>query len=348
LAQRNRAFIYLVFFIFLCCSCTPAFLKHIDEYKFESSSAKPDYSKLDYWAANPYKRNLSDSVPRPLKNNFIKDSSVDVFFLHPTTFGDDKDARWNADINSDTINSKTDYSTILFQASAFNECRVFAPRYRQAHIRSYYTKDTASAFHAFDLAYLDLKMAFQYYLDHYNNGRPIIIASHSQGSTHAQRLLKEFFDGKPLKNKLVAAYVIGMYIPQNAFTELQPCKDSLQTGCFVGWRSFKKGYEADYVKAEKTKSYVTNPLTWGSVDTYAPRELNKGAVLTNFNTLRPHVADAQIHDGVLWLNRPHFPGSFLLAIKNYHIGDINLFYMNIRENVHARVGAYLKRGIVKK
>jgi hypothetical protein len=342
LAQKNIAFIYLLSFIGCFYSCSPAYLKHIGEYKFENSDDKPDYSKLDYWAANPYKKNLSDSIPKSLRNNFIKDSSVDVFFLHPTTFGDNNDARWNADINSDTINAKTDYSTILFQASAFNECRVFAPRYRQAHLRAYYTKDTASALRAFDLAYQDLKTAFQYYLDHYNNGRPIIIASHSQGSTHAQRLLKEFFDGKPLKNKLVAAYVIGMYIPQNTFAELQPCKDSLETGCFVGWRSLRKGYEPGYVQAERTKCYVTNPLTWTNGYEYAPRDLNQGAVLKKFNNIRLHVADAQIHDGVLWLSRPHFPGSFLLPIKNYHIGDINLYYMNIRENVHARVNAFKK------
>lgn len=343
MAQRNIALICLVIVVLLDSCSSAAYLRHIPEYKIESKDDKPDYSKLGYWAANPYKKSLSDSVPEPLRNSFIKDSSVDVFFLHPTTFGDENDARWNADINSDTINAITDYKPILFQASAFNECRIFAPRYRQAHLRSYYTKDTVSALAAFDLAYQDLKTAFQYYLEHYNNGRPIIIASHSQGSTHAQRLLKEFFDGKPLKNKLVAAYVIGMYIPQNTFAELQQCKDSLQTGCFVAWRSFKKGYEADYVKIEKTKCYVTNPLTWTNGNEFAPRNLNQGAVLTKFNKLRLHAADAQIHEGVLWLNHPHFPWSFLYRAKNYHIGDINLFYMNIRENVHARIASFKKR-----
>ena len=41
-------------------------------------------------------------------------------------------------LNDQSLNAKTDYSTILYQASAFNEYRVFAPRYRQAHLRSYY------------------------------------------------------------------------------------------------------------------------------------------------------------------------------------------------------------------
>ena len=220
MAQRIGTLVLVVFVLSFYNSCSRVYLKHLDEYKFVSKDNKPDYSQLEYWAANPYKKNLSDSVPEPLRNGFVKDTSVDVFFLHPTTYGILDGNSWNADINSDTINAKTDYSTILYQATAFNECRIFAPRYRQCELRAYYTKDTASAIHAFHLAYQDLKTAFQYYLDHYNNGRPIIIASHSQGSTHAIRLLKEFFDGKPLMHQLIAAYVVGMYIPQGSFTNL--------------------------------------------------------------------------------------------------------------------------------
>ena len=297
---------------------------------------------LDYWAAHPYKKNPSDSVPEPLRASYMKDSMVDVFFLHPTTFGSKDDTAWNADINDSTINAKTDCTTILFQASAFNECRVFAPRYRQAHLRSYYIKDESAGLKAFDLAYQDIKTAFQYYLDHYNNGRPIIIASHSQGTTHAKRLLKEFFDNKPLQNKLVAAYIIGIAVPKNYFTELQPCKDSIQTGCFVGWRSFKEGYEPEFVKKENERSYVTNPLTWTTTEEYAPKSLNRGAILLKFDRLVQYVTDAQIHDGILWMHKPHFPGSFFYRSKNYHIGDINLFYMNIRENIRARINAYRK------
>jgi len=248
----------------------------------------------------------------------------------------------DADINSAVINAKTDYTTILYQASVFNECRVFAPRYRQANIRAYFTTDS-EAVRAFDLAYNDIKTSFQYYLDHYNKGRPIIIASHSQGTTHAERLLKEFFDDKPLKSKLVVAYITGIAIPKDYFTSLAPCKDSTQTGCFVGWRTYRKGYEPDFVKKEKGKGFVTNPLTWTSNTEYAPKTLNRGAVLRNFNKISPNVADAQIHDDVLWIHKPHFPGSFFFRTKNYHIGDINLFYMNIRDNVRTRIGAFWKQ-----
>ncbi len=279
-------------------------------------------------------------MPGLYKVEYVKDSSVDVFFLHPTSFVKIKDKRWNADLDDEDLNQRTDSSTILYQASAFNECRVFGPRYRQANIRAYFTKDTVSALAALDLAYQDLKKAFQYYLDHYNHGRPIIIASHSQGSSHAQRLLKEFFDGKPLQKQLVAAYIIGMYIPADEFRDLGPCKDSLQTGCVIGWRSFKSGYIAKFVKKEKKLCYVTNPLTWTTDGDLASSDLNLGGVIPKSKKIILHIADAQVHSHVLWVDRPSFPGSFLYLTRNYHVGDINLFYMNIRENLHARIAAY--------
>ena len=55
------------------------------------------------------------------------------------------------------------------------------------------------------------------YLKKYNNGKPIIIAGHSQGSAHLVTLLKEFFDGKNLKKKLIAAYLPGTIITENDF-----------------------------------------------------------------------------------------------------------------------------------
>src|SRR4051812_12266936 len=88
---------------------------------------------------------------------------------------------------------------------------------------------------------------------------------------------------------------------------------------------------------------VTNPLTWKTTDEYAPYSLNKGAVTTTFNRVIHGATDAQIHDGVLWINRPRIPGSIFLNIKNYHIGDINLFYVNIRENLRERVDAFTNK-----
>lgn len=332
----------VLFSVILLASCSPSYTRYIGNYKLQRTGNQPDYSSLDYWAAHPWKKDPSDSVPQSLAKNYMPDSVVDVFFIHPTTLTDSKDARMNADINDAALNAKTDYSSILFQASVFNELRVFAPRYRQAHLRSYYIDDTVAALQAFDTAYSDVKAAFIFFLEHFNNGRPIIIAAHSQGSTHGIRLLKEFFDGTPLGNRLVVAYLPGMGIPLNSYNQLQPCADSLQTGCFCGWRTYRRGYEPVF-SGNYRKSYVTNPLNWTITDTYAPASANQGAVLRNFNKMYRHVTDAQVNDGILWAKRPQFPGSFLYRASNYHIGDINLFYLNIRSNIQTRIRAFWKR-----
>jgi Protein of unknown function (DUF3089) len=312
-------------------------------YQFKSISGKPDYSDLNYWAAHPWKKDPSDSVPSPLQKQQIQDSAADVFFVHPTTLTAKKDSSANARTDDASINAKTDYSTILYQASAFaNGCRIFAPRYRQAHYRSFFS-NTAATKMAFDLAYSDVKTAFEYYLAHHNTGRPIIIAAHSQGTVHAARLLKEFFENKPLQKKLVAAYLVGMPIADSYFTSITPCTDSLATGCFVSWRTYKKGYtEPKFVAKETFKAVVTNSLTWQTDAGYATLKLNTGGVLKNFNKLKPGVVDAQINGNVLWVCKPKFFGNFLIRTKNYHIADINFFYNNIRQNVGARIRNYLK------
>ena len=312
-------------------------------YNFTSKTKLPNYNNLDYWAAHPWKKDLSDSVPKPLQQTYIPDSLADVFFIHPTTLTDKADNRWNADINDAEINARTDYSTILYQASVFNKnCRVFAPRYRQAHIRSFFI-DGADSEEAFQIDYEDVKAAFINYLTNYNNNRPIIIASHSQGTKHASRLLKEFFDNKPLLNNLVCAYIIGLPVPENYFSFIKPCEDSLSTGCVISWRTFKSGSsEPQKIANENFKSIVINPLSWKIETGKISSSYNKGGILRNFNKIIPGVVNAQIHNNVLWTSKPNMPGKIFFFRKNYHIGDINLFYINIRENAEARIKAFLK------
>jgi hypothetical protein len=332
----------LAFFILfvVVSGCSKKYQAFVQQYQFKEKTSVPDYNNLDYWAAHPWKKDLSDSIPKPLRIE-KQDSIVDVFFLHPTTYTDVRFG-WNANINDAYINAKTDYSSILYQASVFNQhCRIFAPRYRQAHFSSFFINNSETRA-AFDTAYADVKRAFEFYLEHYNNNRPIIIAGHSQGAMMSERLLKDFFDGKPLQQKLVVGYFIGWPTPQNSFEKIPVCEDSLQTNCFCGWRTFKKNYTPSYVKEEKTISYVTNPLSWTTTSEYVGTEKHKGSVLRDFNKVIPNTTDAQIHNGVLWVNKPKFPGAIFYRSRNYHIGDINLFYMNMRENIEQRISAYMK------
>jgi hypothetical protein len=161
----------------------------------------------------------------------------------------------------------------------------------------------------------------------------------------AIELLKEFFDNKPLQKQLVVAYIVGWPLETKNFVSLRACAQPAQTNCVCSWRTFKMGYEAPWVKKEKERGaslIVTNPLSWTTDTGFVSRQANKGSVLTRFNTIYKKTADAQIKNGVLYSYRPQFPGSFLYRTDNYHIGDINLYYINIRENVRDRIAAYLQ------
>ncbi|HEY6504433.1 MAG TPA: DUF3089 domain-containing protein [Chitinophagaceae bacterium] len=337
----SRFLFFLVLF-FHFPSCSDKYKAFQNNYTFKSKDGKPDYSDINYWAAHPGKWDPSDSIPKPLQYE-SRDSSADVFFLYPTTYTKKIESD-NASIDDDYINAKTDYTAILYQASVFNQqCRVFSPRYRQASIKLFFAKDEDIKEKAFDIAYADIKNAFEYYLQHWNNGRPIIIAGHSQGSKFAEQLLKDYFEGKPLYNKLVVAYVAGWSVPKEYFTSLKMCSDSLQTGCVCSWRTFRKGYVPAYLEFEKGNSFVTNPLTWTTDDQPAPRQMNKGSVLFKFNKVYKQTTGAQISNGFLYTKKPKFPWSFLYFTKNYHAGDFNLYYMNIRENIRQRIVAFNKR-----
>lgn len=347
----------LLFLTLLTIGCSPKTYHHLRTYQYKSETGVPNYQQLDYWAAHPAKWDPSDSLPNRLmkertkkgkiggNNSMTKETLVDVFFLHPTSLTDFDDPRTTAPVDDAKIQAKTDYSSILYQASVFNEdARVFAPRYRQAHLRTFYITDTVVAQKIFDTAYQDIKAAFEHYLQQENNNRPFIIAAHSQGTRHAAQLMKEYIDGKPLQNKLIAAYIIGLPVPKTLFTTIPVCSDPNQTGCVVSWRTYQRGTTRDPILDNETiPAIVVNPLSWDTTSTRISRKENKGSVLKNFKRLKAKVTDAEIHNNILWSIKPRFFGNFLLKTNNYHIGDINLFYLSIRENVKQRIAAYWKR-----
>jgi hypothetical protein len=337
--MRHLCFVLLFGCLFGCTAPKESYTR---VQQSSPSETAPQYSDLRFWAAHPHKWDPSDSIPRPLRSE-PRDTVADVFFIHPTTFTQ-KGLQGNAPLHDSALNNKTDQGSILFQATAFNQhARVFAPRYRQAHYSSFYL-DSAQAIPLFDTAYADVQAAFAFYLQQHHHNRPIVIAAHSQGALLAIRLLHDFFDNKPLQNNLVAAYIIGWPVRRGAFAQIPVCSTPAQTGCFVSWRTFKEGYIPPYIQLEEGAAAVVNPLHWRTTTDAAPYGLNKGSVLRQFNTVVPQVADARIvPQGVLWVSKLRFPGAFLLNTSNYHIGDINLFYVNVRQNVGERIRAFVQQ-----
>jgi hypothetical protein len=321
------------------------------EQPFALSPQPPDvdYSNEANWAALPWRKDMADSLPQKIMTDGQQTAAVDVFFIHPTTYTGSPTEwsfYWNADVNNSTINKKTDEGSILYQSSVFNEsCRVFAPRYRQAHISAFYTQDQQSGNAALELAYQDIRKAFEYFLKHYSKNRPFIIAGHSQGTRHAGKLLRELVENDAtLSNRLVASYLVGMPVPVKYFQRLPLCDDPDDIGCFVSWCTFQEGfYPPNYTLSGYPNVVCVNPLSWKADTLNVHRNNNLGGIAWNFSRIIPKINNARIHNGMLWIEEPRVRGRMFINMSNYHIADYNLFWLNIRENVKQRCAMYFKQ-----
>ena len=326
----------ILFSSFLCLLTLALFSQKLPDFNPNDQPAAPDYTQGKYWSALPFRTDAADVIPPD--EAWISDSlkEVDVFYIYPTMYS--KGKTWNADINNKKLNRKIDRLPVKFQATAFNaSCRVYAPRYRQGIIQCYY--DSANGAKGLDFAYQDVKVAFQYYLDHYNHGRPFIIASHSQGSSHAWRLLREMIDGKPLAKQMICAYVVGMSVDPTLYKEIKPCGEPTETGCYVTWSSFKEGYDPG--KSVLRNPVCVNPITWTRDSALVPASASQGSIFLKVKHKKwQHAASAQIHHDYLWVKNK-LP--FVRSWNTLHLLDYNLFWYDIRKNVADRIKVYLKK-----
>lgn len=342
-----RNFLVLMALSFICSNsfAQEIYTEEIEVPFAESPvPAAPNYADTSNWVALPQKEDMADLVP---KNCDLKDrqadAKVDVFFLHPTTFL--KGTGWNADLTDEELNNMTAEFPVKYQSTVFNgSCKIYAPRYRQAHIRSFFYMEEGGQ-ESLDIAYADVKEAFQYYMDHYNNGRPFIIASHSQGTYHASRLLRDVVEGTELQDQMVAAYIIGFPVRDTTFEVLQPCTSPDQTGCFVSYGTYAEDYYPEIYDVFLKDAIIVNPVSWNMDTTAVSYTKQKGYVGKSFSKPKTKVWGTRIVNGMLWVTKPHvFLGKFL-RMKDFHIGDYNIFWMDIRENVALRCKTYLNDGV---
>lgn len=191
-------------------------------------NAQTDYSQLTNWYFHPDKliniveiydldiavidKNLNVDSIIEIENNAGIDTGVDVFWVHPTQLT--SIPPFPTSVPLDDQPSSTISATILAQGSLLAKYgRFFAPRYRQASPSSFLGGSFSDQERATALieTYSDIKAAFLYYLEHYNNGNKIILAGHSQGSYLLGMLLRDLFDNNPdLRAQLVTAALGGM------------------------------------------------------------------------------------------------------------------------------------------
>jgi Protein of unknown function (DUF3089) len=319
--------------------------------------APPDYSNTSAWAAFPGLASHVEDVPSGV--NKSKNPSVPVFFIHPTTYL--TMTIGNAAFDAREANERVDDVVLRAQATVFNDCcKIFAPRYRQASLRAV-TSNSPVGYAATDLAYGDVARAFDEFL-RLNPEGPFLIASHSQGSIHALRLLQEKIAGTPLQKRLVAAYAIGLALPTEiAAHGLPVCSSEKATGCVITWNTVKRGHvdrrreedaviwwDGRYQPIAGRELVCVNPLDW-QPGGQASASKNKGAI---YGAGRPgqipaplkELTGAWCENGLLGIDIPmkerRYYADALTMTGVYHDFDYALFYMNIRANVITRIKAW--------
>ncbi len=310
---------------------------------------KIDYSVKDNWYQIP---------------EITKD--VDTFYIFATEY-----------IATSFEEGAPDYATIdnpemranapmeyMAHSSVFEEStNVFAPFYRQSGLR--YAGEVWQKTGNIDAAitgmpYDDITDALDYYFENCNEGRPFIIAAHSQGSAMVKLVLKNYFkEHTEYYKRMVAAYVIGYAVTKDeldANPHLKFAAGETDTGVIISWNvEGPKNAEVNASTAVLLPNAISiNPLNWKLDDTYAPASENLGSYMPNAETgtyeFTDVGADAQVLPGrgVVITHAEAEPVPEELAETacaffgpdGRHADDYSFYYNNIKDNVAKRIAAY--------
>jgi len=249
-------------------------------------------------------------------------------------------------------------------ATTFAEStNVFAPYYRQSGLKyagEVYQRDGNINAALLGMPYDDITAALDYFFEHYNEGRPFIIAGHSQGSALVKLLLMRYFKEHPdYYQRMVAAYVIGYAVTKEDlenYPYLKFATGESDAGVIISWNTEgPKNVEQDAKTVVLMPNGISiNPLNWKLDETYAPASMNLGSLVENENTGEPEIADLGA-DAQVCLAR----GSIVTHAKaasipeedakvaaqffgpdGRHGEDYTYFYNNIKDNVAKRIATY--------
>jgi hypothetical protein len=276
------------------------------------------------------------------------DKKVDVFYIYPTAYyGDDP---WCAADNADMRAEARGYRDT--QASLFEtEGNLYAPFYRQLGLSSE-MKMMGEGMPIFDqsvkeVPLVDCKAAFEYFLQRHNEGKPIIFASHSQGTIIMRHLLLWIKDAHPdVLKRTIACYMIGFAINDDycASVGIPFAEGESDTGVIISYNTESPGAAENPLLALPNPRAI-NPINWKRDDTYAPASESAGSRV-QFDTGtppvdKPHYADAQLNEqrGTVVTNAVVPSGGFWPA-GVLHLYDYELFYYDLQANVSKRVSAY--------
>ena len=346
------------------------------DFTEEDAPLPPDYSNIDSWAAKPSIDGPQFYVPSTEYTVNKDKNDIDVFYIHPTGFFE---TAWN--FNMDKNRSAYERTEIMLanQVSAFNEsCNIFAPEYRQATYYSFFDKNS-NGIKALDLAYKDVANAFDYYIENENNGKPFIIAGHSQGALHAQRLIKNKILNKDLNARFICAYIIGYIIPEihyeDLFEDIKRSDSFNDTNCIISWSTVVEGFTRNREKTPywtskgwdyelmRQKIVATNPFSWTNNSSWH-KDIHNKAIINraenyDFNDrfriehtgCKKSIGLTKVQDFETSLNKNsgllETRGSLINKFKkmkffngDLHSFDMMLFWGSLRNNIKDRINAF--------
>lgn len=218
------------------------------------TSGDPDYSDAKSWLCLPGHEDacavdLSTTIVAAdgslTKEAFKADpkAPIDCFYVYPTV---SLDSTGNSDMNA----GPEERSVVRSQFARFGSvCRTYAPLYRQITLTALRAGLSGGGQQvAVDRAmgYNDVVNAWNYYLEHYNDGRGVVLIGHSQGSGVLTQLIANEIDGKPIQKRLVSAILAGtrLQVPKGkdvggAFQHVPLCHSPKDTGCAIAFASFR-------------------------------------------------------------------------------------------------------------
>ncbi len=232
---------------------------------FSDGSSVPEYkvpeSAFDA-SRTPPAPNYSEAVNWAVLPGSGKGKPVDVVFFHPTScFGDES---WNQAMPDERNNHAT-MDSIKRQAGVFEgQSNVYAPFYRQVSLYVLKAREEDRN-KALNVAYSDIERAFACYIENFNDGKPFILAGHSQGSNFLLWLLERRVLNDPeLRKQLVAAYVVGWSLTVDdikASPQLEICESFDEAVCIVSYNTQEKDPEVSIVRKN---AIGVNPLLWNT------------------------------------------------------------------------------------
>ncbi len=192
----------------------------------------------------------------------------DVIYFLPTCVSDWTDSTGTVRHNADPYRADHlkawQLSAELADTIFATRANLFLPYYRQATFGGLQGEAVTEAC---GMAVGDALSAFDYYLKHYNHGRPFILAGYSQGGMMVKEVLKHMDDDT--YGHLIAAYVVGYGVtaadtltqPGHRMSHVQLALDSLSHGVTVNFNSVTAADAASALLSDGNIGCI-NPVSW--------------------------------------------------------------------------------------